>query len=164
MPLDRNLPITESSIGGFKLLEHINTYWDLVEKNYGRNQTKDLYRLEKYHTVRYGFEDLHVELSIDVRTGIIYRITALAGYQGKFLNNIGIGTPIPDVLSMDLGFEYRDAEDAFQTTKYYNLWLEQNISDPLPEDYPDLKIESITISDRDYIDIATGHKPGWASY
>lgn len=114
--------------------------------------------------MRYGFEDLHVELSIDVRTGIIYRITALAGYQGKFLNNIGIGTPIPDVLSMDLGFEYRDAEDAFQTTKYYNLWLEQNISDPLPEDYPDLKIESITISDRDYIDIATGHKPGWASY
>ena len=32
MAHDSNSPITESSIGGFKLLEHINTYWDLVEK------------------------------------------------------------------------------------------------------------------------------------
>lgn len=163
MPLDRNLPITESSIDGFKLLEHINTYWDLVEEYYNKSE-KNLYQLELYHTVRYTFEDLQVQLAVDVRTGIIYRITALAGYQGTFLGSIGIGTPISEVLAMDLGFEYRDAEDAFQTTKYYNLWLEQNISDPLPEDYPDLKIESITISDRDYIDIAEGHKPGWSMY
>lgn len=135
-----------------------------MKRNYGRDRPKDLYRLKKYHTMRYGFEDLHVELSVDVRTGIVYRISALAGYKGMFLDSIGIGTSIPEVLAMDLGVEYRDVEDAFQTTQYYNLWLEQDISDPLPEDYPDLKIESITISDRDYIDLAEGHKAGWSLY
>jgi len=163
MPLDSNLTITESSIGGFRLSEHINTYWDVVVKTYNRSE-KNPNQLELYHTVCYTFEDLQVQLAVDVRTGIIYRITALSGYQGTFLGSIGIGTAILDVLAMDLGFEYRDAEDAFQTTLYRGVWLEQNIGDPLPEDYPDLKIESITISDRDYIDLAEGHKPGWSLY
>ena len=136
------------SLGGFDISESVVKYWSLLDfysslGKLGCSQTS-------ISTVRYSFSGAPVELSVDIRTGKIYKISALVGYVGSFLKKIKVGDSINKVLDQDLGFRYEDFDMAFFSSVYPGIVLEPDIYDPLPEDMPKLNIEAITIIDIDY--------------
>ena len=112
---------------------------------------KILYEMAGYHTVIYELTDYFIEFRVDMSTGLIYRISALPGYTGKFHNNIAIGMPMAEVHDMNLGFEYSDFTEDFSSPLFPGLLLEPDLDDPWPEELPHVKVERIVVFDGEYI-------------
>lgn len=94
--------IPNKSLGGITLLEPVSKYWSSIVQCQPTRE-KILYEMAGYHTVIYELTDYFIEFRVDMSTGLIYRISALPGYTGKFHNNIAIGMPMAEVHDMNLG-------------------------------------------------------------
>jgi len=137
--------IPSKSLGGITLLEPVSKYWSSIVQCQPTRE-KILYEMAGYHTVIYELTDYFIEFRVDMSTGLIYRISALPGYTGKFHNNIAIGMPMAEVHDMNLGFEYSDFTEDFSSP-----FLEPDLDDPWPEELPHVKVERIVVFDSEYI-------------
>ena len=71
------------SLGGFFLQKNISEYSSLLERY---NITEKLkYKQMGVYSTRYSFMDFPVEIYVDIRAGLIYKISAIEGYSGKLL-------------------------------------------------------------------------------
>ncbi|WP_311166434.1 hypothetical protein [Corynebacterium matruchotii] len=147
--------IPSKSLGGITLLEPVSKYWSSIVQCRPTRE-KILYEMAGYHTVIYELLDYFIEFRVNMSSGLIYRISALPGYTGKFHNNITIGMPMAEVHDMNLGFEYSDLTEDFSSPLFPGLLLEPDLDDPWPEELPHVKVERIVVFDREYINKVNG--------
>ena len=136
--------IPAQSLGGFKLKDNIKVYSDIIEE-YELNGKLKFFQTNAY-SCRYAFYEVPVEVNVDITTGLIYKISALSGYQGDF-NSIKIGMPIRKVLDLKLGFYYDECEEAFFSKKIQGISLEVSEDDPPLEEVEGMNIQYISVYD-----------------
>ena len=107
--------------------------------------------MDNYHTITYRLDDFAVELHVHAPTGLIYKLSTLPTYRGKFHDAVGIGTPIREV---DLELEYDDTESGFRFPNHPGILLEPDIPHPWPSAFPHLNVDRITVFNEDYIEKA----------
>ncbi len=163
MELDIHADIVAGkSLGGIQLLSEVGSYWSLLREEKSKLQLD--YHQGEIHTVVYALKSKFMEINVDVRTGLIYKVSALPGYAGNFLGWIKIGTPMPEVWEAELDFDYDDAEMGFFSARFPGISLEPDIIDPLEEDFPSLTVGAITIADPEYIKKANAAAAGRMSW
>lgn len=154
--------VAGKSLGGIQLLSEVGSYWSLLREENSKLQLD--HHQGEIHTVVYALKSKFVEINVDVRTGLIYKVSALPGYTGHFLGWITIGTPMSQVWEAELDFDYDDAEMGFFSARFPGISLEPDIIDPLEEDFPFLKVGVITIADPEYIKKANAAAWGWVNW
>jgi hypothetical protein len=137
--------IPATSLGGFTIGKNILEYSMVIEKYFVENKLK--YEQVNIFSTRYSFMDIPIEINVDTRTGLVYKISALEGYLGKFFNSIEIGSSANSVFGLDQGFFYDECEEAILSKKVEGIALELNEEDPLPEEVNYLSVNVITIFD-----------------
>ncbi|QEY26236.1 hypothetical protein [Neisseria zalophi] len=141
--------IPAKSLGGIVIGNNISNYSKIL-KEYNLIGKLKFSQVDIYSCM-YEFIDFPIEIYVDIRTGSIYKISALSGYLGKF-DSISIGTPIHDVLALNLGFYYDECEEAFFSKNLKGIALEVADDDPPLEEAIKMNIQSITIYNSDLFD------------
>jgi hypothetical protein len=137
--------IPATSLGGFNLRAKISEYSELIERYLILD--KLIFKQVGVYTTCYSFLDVPLELFVDTRTGLIFKISALEGYQGKFCGQIKIGSSARDVLGLGNGFYYDECDEAILSKEIDGIAFELNDEDPLPEEVTSLDVEAITVFD-----------------
>ena len=154
--------VAGKTLGGVQLLDQVSRYWSLLREENSKRQLD--YHQGEIHTVVYVMKKKAIEINVHVRTGLIYKISALRDYAGNFLGWIKIGTAMSEIWNRGLDFEYDDAEMSFFSTKFPGISLEPDIIDPLEADFPSLKVGVITIAAPEYIKMSNAAAEGWISW
>ncbi len=137
--------IPATSLGGFSLRKKITYYSELLRRY--NISGKLIYEQVGIYSTRYSFIGFPVEINVDTRTGLIYKISAVEGYSGKLNNSIGIGSSANDVLNLGHGFYYDDCDEAILSREVEGIAIELNEDDPLPSEIITLDVEAISIFD-----------------
>lgn len=137
------LPAT--SLGGFYLRRKISDYSELLERFNILEKLK--YEQVDIYSTRYSIVGFPVEINVDTRTGLIYKISAVEGYLGKLNNSIAIGSSANDVFKLGHGFYYDDCDEAILSKEVEGVAIELNEDDPMPEEIKGLNVEAISIFD-----------------
>lgn len=142
--LDKYQEIIEGkSLGGVSLGEKISNYSELLEKF----NTLDNLEFEQdgiYSTV-YKISDYPIEIYVDTRTGLIYKLSALQGYLGSFKNKIKLGISAKELLKADKNFYYSEFDEAILSKTFDGIVFEVEEDDPLPYEVEKQTIVAITI-------------------
>lgn len=133
------------SLGGFTLRKKITDYSEVLERYNLLGKLR--YEQVGIYSTRYSFAGFPVEINVDTRTGMIYKISAIEGYLGKLNESIGIGSSANDVLSLGHGFYYDDCDEAILSKEIRGVAIELNEEDPLPGEISSLDVEAISIFD-----------------
>ena len=153
MSFDSNADIIAGvSLGGITLLDPIAIHWEYINEHFFHRYGDNLpYHMDNYHTITYRLDDFAVELHVHAPTGLIYKLSTLPDYRGKFHDAVGIGTPIREV---ELELEYDDTESGFRFPDHPGILLEPDIPHPWPSAFPHLNVDRITVFNEDYIEKA----------
>ncbi|MDG0803649.1 hypothetical protein [Pectobacterium polaris] len=134
--IDINAEIIPSkSLGGLILGENISVHKILFGKIFVK------YVQDALFSVKYKIPSHYVSISVDVRNGNIYKITAHPGYQGG-MNGLYIGdstVKIPD------SFVYDDCDEGYMDKGMDGVIIHTDIDDPLPEELIDAKVGEIAV-------------------
>ena len=109
MSFDSNADIIAGvSLGGITLLDPIAIHWEYINEHFFHRYGDNLpYHMDNYHTITYRLDDFAVELHVHAPTGLIYKLSTLPTYRGKFHDAVGHWYPHSEV---DLELEYDDTE------------------------------------------------------
>ncbi len=135
--------IPAKSLGGIDLRDRLSKYSGYLEKSNIMGLLN--YKQVGVYSTRYSFKNYPVEFNVDTRTGLIYKISAINKYEGRFDKLIGIGFPVKNIFQLNMGFYYDDCDEAIYSNKVEGLTLELNADDPLPEEIGDLKVSVISV-------------------
>ncbi|AOR64140.1 hypothetical protein [Pectobacterium wasabiae] len=127
--------IPSVSLGGVILGEHIGRYEYLLDKHVVK------YVQDAIFSVKYKFPDYHLSISVDVRNGNIYKITAHSGYIGG-MNGVFIGDPI---IKIPKSFVYDDCDEGYMDKNMDGVIIQTDIDDPLPEELASAKVGVIAV-------------------
>ncbi|MBN3194669.1 hypothetical protein [Pectobacterium versatile] len=134
--IDINAEIIPSkSLGGINLGDHIGSYEHFFERCVFK------YVQDALFSVKYKFPCHYISMSVDVRNGNVYKITAHPGYQG-WMQGIYIGDStekIPD------SFSYDDCDEGYMDKGMDGVIIQTDIDDPLPEELIDAKVGEIAV-------------------
>lgn len=134
--IDINASIIPSkSLGGITLGKNIVDYQYFFDKYTVK------YVQDAIFSVRYKLPDYHISISVDVRNGNIYKITAYNGYQGG-MHGIFIGDAITKIPA---SFTYDDCDEGYISKKTEGIIIHTDIDDPLPEELIGAKIGEIAV-------------------
>ncbi|MDY4382332.1 hypothetical protein [Pectobacterium brasiliense] len=134
--IDINAEIIPSkSLGGITLGDNIGSYEQFFERYVVKHVQDALF------SVKYKIPSHYISISVDVRNGEIYKVTAHPGYQGG-MQGIYIGDStekIPD------SFFYDDCDEGYMDKSMDGVIIQTDIDDPLPEELIDAKVGEIAV-------------------
>ncbi|CAM4202956.1 hypothetical protein [Paenibacillus typhae] len=124
--VDINAPIKPKlSIGGINLRSHIREYYDIIPTFSWVDKATlgdcSVYIFGSFH-VRYEMRNT-LYLFFNILNGKLYKITALANYQGLLLDKIKVGMNIVDLLELQPNLVYDEFEEVYS---YEGLAIETN--------------------------------------
>ena len=139
--------IPGKGLGGFSIGHKISDHSKLLEKHniLGRLRFAQV----GIYSTQYLISDSPIEIYVDTRTGLIYKISAVNGYKGKFDNSVGIGTSAKNVLGLGKHFYYSELDEVILSSQIDGIAFELNENDPLPEEIDELNVEAITVFNPD---------------
>ena len=130
-------------LGGISLGKRITEYSDLLERYDVAGKLS--YEQISIYSTRYSFENTPIEIDVDTRIGVIYKVSALEGYYGSLLGQIKIGSPANEILSMGRGFYYDECDEAILSKEIPGVAIELNEDDPLPNEIKSLFVKYISV-------------------
>ncbi|WP_144395464.1 hypothetical protein [Pleionea sediminis] len=135
--------IPGKSLGGIELGRNVADYSQLLESK--ELSEKLRYKQTSIYSTRYWVEGIPIEINVDTRTGVIYKISAINGYKGALNSSIKIGTPVTELMKAKPDFYYDECDEAFYSKEVDGIAIEVDEDDPLPEELIELKVEVITV-------------------
>ncbi|WP_248466158.1 hypothetical protein [Pectobacterium versatile] len=134
--IDINAEIIPSKpLGGINPGDHIGSYEHFFERYVFKNFQDALF------SVKYKFPSHYISISVDVRNGNIYKITAHPGYQGG-MQEIYIGDPVEKIPD---SFFYDDCDEGYMDKGIDGFIIQTDIDDPLPEELIYAKVGEIAV-------------------
>lgn len=101
--------VPNQSLGGLTLRSHVTDLQELLEDTYITNEgTDSWYRLTRLVEARFAIPP--IELAIDIRTGMLFRLTAMEGYERGF-GAIRIGMRVEEAMTLEAGLYYEDVDE-----------------------------------------------------
>ncbi len=135
--------IPNEGLGGLKVRAHLADLQDLV-MGLGLYQKGEC-RLAAPFEARYRLGDGEIEMSVDVRNGKVFKLTAGLGYQGLLCGTVGVGMAAGEAMRREPGLRYDEAEEAIVLDGCPGVLLDVPEVDPLPETVPALTISAISV-------------------
>lgn len=127
-------PVTE-------LREHLTGF---LTHPHGRDG-EPLFFLASPYIAIYRFEDHSVKVSVDVRTGEIFMVSAVKGYGGTLNGVLRPGMSVREALKVEPDLYFWEAQSALFFRGLDGVLLELSDPDPDPEDVPQLGVEDIVV-------------------
>lgn len=112
---------------------------------------KTRYELLMPYQAWYRLANGLVGVFADVRTGIVFKLSAYPGYTGKLFGKIIPGMALSDVIAADPRFYYDEGHDLVLCKGIGGLELELSQDDPAPDDLLQLPVIAITVWDSDLL-------------
>jgi hypothetical protein len=149
--IDPAAPIVPGvGLGGLRLGVHIQDYWHLLMRT-DRGDTPDPSgRWERkpwqyLHLFEATYEIPPIAISIDVRDGIVFRLSALFGYTGMF-DGLGLGMRVGELLERPTASWYEGyGQGAVVLEDVPGLFFLQTETDPEEAVRPYLRISEIAL-------------------
>ncbi|MGK9172781.1 hypothetical protein KXR87_06085 [Yokenella regensburgei] len=126
-----------NGLGGILLGEPLLKYEFLLKGKFVK------YKQDSLFSVRYLLPDYPIEIGIDIRSGIIYKISAINGYLGLY-KNLSVGSPIKKI---GRDFFYDECDEGFVSKEVPGIIIEPDIDDPLPDELKTAHIGVISVYD-----------------
>jgi hypothetical protein len=159
---DLTAPIKPTvGLGGLSFTQTIKDFQGLLtNKSFEKDSIDNFnYTLDsKYFYLTITTKNKEIQIEIELFSGNINSIACNSGYKGKLVNDIGIGTPIKEMLAKDDNFGFNLDTDWFDRTPFDGLiiyppihLLDKCIDAAVSgSDYPDFYIETIELIDLDF--------------
>ena len=135
--------VPSEGLGGFYLGNHLADYSDIIEEYLIKERL--LYKQVYVYTTRYQFGGFPVEINVDTRSGLVYMISAITGYKGKFDKSIYVGQSVKSVIESQKGFYYDECEEGVFSSQYAGISMDVSEEDPLPDEVMGLNIDAISV-------------------
>lgn len=143
--------IPNESIGGLKLRTKLKDIQNLI---------KGKFQLTKPFEARYLLGNDEIEVTVDVRNGKIYQLTANSGYKGKLFDKIEVGMKVSKAMEYEPNLFYDEVEEAIFCKGVNGLIINLYEIDPPPEIVKNLTISSISVYAEE-IDTIMGQNGNW---
>lgn len=102
-------------------------------------------RLVAPFEARYRLGEGEIEVSVDIRNGKIFKLTAGPGYQGLLCGKIGVGMEAGEAMQREPSLRYDEAEEAIVYDGCPGVLLDVPEVDPHPEAVPAMTISAISV-------------------
>lgn len=143
--------IPNESLGGLKLRTKLKDIQNLI---------KGKFQLTKPFEARYLLGNNEIEVTVDVRNGKIYQLTANFGYKGKLFNKIAVGMKVSKAMKYESNLFYDEGEEAIFCKEVSGLIINISEIDPPPDIVENLNISSISVYAKE-IDTLMGQNGDW---
>lgn len=150
--------VPDRGLGNLALRTHISKLYDLIS---GLGQWKEgsCNLISPYEAIfRPGKGE--IEISVDIRNGKVFKLTASDGYKGKLFGQIGVGMNIGQLISSFPDFYYYEAEEYIACKGVSGIALSISETDPPLEKLPYLSVSAISVYVRE-MDTIQGQKGEW---
>ena len=94
---------------------------------------------------RYRLGEGEIEVSVDVRNGKVFKLTAGPGYQGLLCGKISVGMAAGEAMQRETGLRYDEVEEAIVYDGCPGVLLDVPEVDPQPDRVPALTISAISV-------------------
>ncbi|MBO1348467.1 MAG: hypothetical protein EBE86_014235 [Hormoscilla sp. GUM202] len=135
--------IPNQSLGGLHLGSKISQFQDLVV-GLGIWQAGS-FELVSPFEARYRLGKGELEISVDVRNGKIFKLTACQGYQGKLFGKIAVGMGVAEAMKVEPRLHYDEAEELILCAGFPGVAIDVQEIDPQPALVPKMPIASISV-------------------
>ncbi len=135
--------IPNEGLGGLKVRARLADLQDLF-MGLGLYKKGECH-LEGPFEARYRLGDGEIEVSVDVRNGKVFKLTAGPGYQGLLCGKISVGMVVEEAMRREPGLRYDEVEEAILYDGCPGVLLDVPEIDPLPETVPALMISAISV-------------------
>jgi len=138
-----------SSLGGIRLGSRIG---DITDPLFGVSVPDPTqYELLMPYQAWYRLAGGAVGVFSDVRTGIVFKLSAYPGYDGKLFGVIAPGMLLAEVMAADPRFYYDEGQDLVLCDGVAGVELELSEDDPPPHELLHLRVVAITVWDPDLL-------------
>ncbi|HEX8218696.1 MAG TPA: hypothetical protein VF914_05725 [Chloroflexia bacterium] len=135
--------IPNEGLGGLRLRTEIRQIQDLILKQ--SLTRRDMYRLAGPFVAEYKLGEGEIQVSVDVRDGRIYQLTAGEGYKGGLFSNIFVGMAVTEAMRIQPGLFYDEAESLIRYKGVGGLAIDLPEDDLPPALVPQMHIHSISV-------------------
>lgn len=146
MIFDINAPIVAaSSLGNVRVGGQLSNYQGLL-KFYAQNGELSFHKLNDF-TGKYQIESFPIEIFVNVETDLIYKISALLGYKGKYRDSISVGQTAGEIMTIDGSLYYDEMYESVLSKEEEGVVFEFSEDEPWTEetDIKNLVIKYITV-------------------
>lgn len=150
--------IPNEGLGGLHLRERLADIQDLF-LGLGLYKKGEC-RLVAPFEARYLLGDGEIEVSVDIRNGKVFKLTAGQGYQGLLCGKVSVGMAVRDAMQREPSLRYDEAEEAILHDGCPGVLLDVPEVDPLPETVLGLTISAISVYAAEAFS-AAGQKGNW---
>lgn len=135
--------IPDEGLGGLKVRSRLADLQDLF-LGLGLYKKGDCCLVAPFEA-RYRLGEGEIEVSVDVRNGKVFKLTAGPGYRGLLCGKIGVGMAAGEAMRRESGLRYDEAEEAIVFDGCPGVLLDVPKVDPPPETVPALTISAISV-------------------
>ena len=128
-------------LGGLKLRVNVSR----LERIEGFPFKQDSYYLVSPFEARYRLGEGAIEAAVDIRSGKVFKLSAMSGYSGKLFGKIFVGMPIKEAMKIEPGFFYDEAEEVIVCKGVPGLTIDIPEIDPPVEKVPHMSIYAISV-------------------
>lgn len=140
-------------MGGVHLGAHIRDICDPIFET--ANPPLESFELLMPYQAWYKLAGIRVGVLIDVRTGLVFKLSAYEGYAGKLFDRIEVGMLARDALNADSRLYYDHGNNLILCDGVAGVELEVPDDDPDPDQVPAMRIVGISIWRADLLKAAT---------
>jgi hypothetical protein len=143
--IDIGAPIIPGvGLGGVELRTHIFDYDDLLFHARSGSQELEATIVGQYEA-RYTFRQAGISISVDVRNGKVFKITAYQGYQGTLFGEIRVGMRVQEALDRFPCLYYDEAFALVLCRTEKGVAVDVSEEDAPAERVPFLTIDAINV-------------------
>lgn len=103
------------------------------------------YSLASRFEATYGFLQCSVRVSVDVRTALVFKLSATKGYEGLLFERLKPGMSVAAAFDIEPRLFYFEPEGLILCKGVEGVCLDVNDDDPPPEMVPSLNVEAISV-------------------
>jgi hypothetical protein len=142
--LRHDAPIVPNvGLGGLELRRPIAEIAPLLNRLPGRYTRKDWVEVDPPWEIRYLLGAVMV--AADVRTGMIFKLSALEGYTGLLFDEISVGMTVRDAQRLEPQLYYDEGRELLLVRDTPGVSLDVPEIDPDPAEVPAMRISAISV-------------------
>lgn len=86
-----------------------------------------------------------IAVAVDVRSGKVFKLTALSGYRGRLFGHLAVDMPVARAMELEPRLYYDEAEEMLLVKGCDGVSLDVPALDPDPRDVPAYRISAISV-------------------
>jgi hypothetical protein len=133
--------IPDQGLGGILLRTPVRELQELFVSS-GKSMTFELVSLFE---ARYRLANGAIEVTVDVRNGKIFKLTARSGYRGLLFDKIGVGTTVREAIACVPALYYDETEEMVLCKGCAGVSLDVPEIDPPSDRAQKMSIDSINV-------------------